>query len=146
NSWHRRWQRDALPHRKAPDGQDRSGWGLLPAALWPPAEPRAGYGCPAPDPHTQGGQAVLGLAEEITAAACFQVVLGHGETVGGIAEKTQPCPHGVILVIRNQDAAGIRRAAPYPAAQLVQGRQTETFGVFDDHDRCIGHIHAHLDY
>ena len=36
-------------------------------------------------------------------------------------------------------------AAPHPAAQLVQLRQTEAFGVFDNHQARVRYIDAHLD-
>ena len=36
-------------------------------------------------------------------------------------------------------------AAADAAAQLVQLRQSEAVGVFNDHDRGVGHVHTHLD-
>ena len=36
-------------------------------------------------------------------------------------------------------------AAADAAAQLVQLRQSEAVGVLNDHDRGVGHVHAHLD-
>ncbi len=38
------------------------------------------------------------------------------------------------------------RAAPDAAAQLVQLRQAEALGVFDDHQAGIGHIDADFDH
>src|SRR5262249_22626661 len=39
----------------------------------------------------------------------------------------------------------LRRAAPDPPAQLMQLRQAEALGVFDQHDRGVRHVHADLD-
>ena len=88
---------------------------------------------------------MLGGAEEITRAAGFKVVLCHGEAVRRAAQKLQPLPHGIVAVVGNQNAAGIRRAAPNAAAQLVQCRQAEPLGVLNDHDRGVGHVDADLD-
>ena len=95
--------------------------------------------------HAQGGQAVLRLPEKVAGAAGLQIIFGHLEPVGGAAEKVQALAHRIVLVIGNEDTAGIRRTAPHPPAQLVQGGQAEPFGVFDDHDGGVGHIHPHLD-
>ena len=37
-----------------------------------------------------------------------------------------------------------RSAPAHAAAQLVQLRQAETFGVFNGYDRGLGHIHSDL--
>ena len=95
--------------------------------------------------HPQRGQAVLRLAEEIAGAARFEVVFGHGEAVGRAAQKAQALAHRIAAVVRDQDAAGIRRAAPHAAAQLVQRRKAEALGVLDDHDGGVGHVDADLD-
>ena len=36
-------------------------------------------------------------------------------------------------------------AAAHPASQLMQLRQPEAFGIFDDHHRSIGNINSHFD-
>ena len=43
-----------------------------------------------------------------------------------------------------QEAEGLRAAAPDAAAQLVQGGEAEALGLLDDHDGGLGHVHAHL--
>ena len=88
---------------------------------------------------------MLGRAEEITGAAVFKIIFCHGKTVRCVAQEAQPLFNGVVLVVGNQDAAGIRRSAPDTSAELMQRRQTEPLGVFDDHNRSVGHIDADLD-
>ena len=41
---------------------------------------------------------------------------------------------------------GSVRPAPDAAAQLMQLRQSETLGIFNEHDRCIRNIDAHFDH
>ena len=96
--------------------------------------------------HMQGGQAVLCFAEKVAGAAGFQVILGNGKTIRCAAQKVQPLAYRFSLVIRNQDAAGIRRTAPHAAAQLVQCRKAEPLCIFDHHYGCIGHIHTDFNY
>ena len=38
------------------------------------------------------------------------------------------------------------RATPDAAAQLMQLRQSESLGVFNEHDRCIRNIDSHFDH
>ena len=46
--------------------------------------------------------------------------------------------------ISQQHAEGLRFAAPYAPAQLVQLGQAETVGVFDYHQRGIWHVNANF--
>ena len=52
-------------------------------------------------------------------------------------------PSGALV---EQQAGRTRRAAPDPAAQLVQLREAEALGVLDHHDRRLGHVDADLDH
>ena len=56
---------------------------------------------------------MLRRAKEITRAAGLQIILRHGEAVRRAAQKLQPLAHRVVAVVGNQNAAGIRRAAPH---------------------------------
>ena len=69
----------------------------------------------------QRGQAMLAAAEEIAGAAVIQIVLGHLKTIGGVAQKAQPVPHGLALVVADEDAHRLPAAPAHPAPQLVQG-------------------------
>ena len=88
---------------------------------------------------------MLRRAKEITRAAGLQIILRHGEAVRCAAQKLQPLAHRVVAVVGNQNAAGIRRAAPHAPAQLVQCRQAEPLGILNDHDRRVRHVNADLD-
>ena len=48
-------------------------------------------------------------------------------------------------VVADKEAPALCGTAAHPAPQLVQGAQAIPLGVFNDHDRGVGHIHAHLD-
>ena len=88
---------------------------------------------------------MLRRAKEITRAAGLQIILRHGEAVRRAAQELQPLAHRVVAVVGNQNAAGIRRAAPHAPAQLVQCRQAEPLGILNDHDRRVRHVNADLD-
>ncbi|MNX65117.1 hypothetical protein D3C86_961610 [compost metagenome] len=47
--------------------------------------------------------------------------------------------------IGDQHAVGLLGSSADPAAQLVELREAEALGVFDDHHRGIGDVHADLD-
>ena len=49
-------------------------------------------------------------------------------------------------VLVQQQAEAVGGAATDPAAQLVELREAEAFGMLDDHDGGLGHIHADLDH
>ena len=44
-----------------------------------------------------------------------------------------------------QNTMALRRAAPYPAAKLVQLRQAHALRILDNHQAGIWHVHAHFD-
>ena len=71
----------------------------------------------------------------------FKTVLGALHGLEPLARIRQLGPG---VGIADEDAKRLLATAPHAAAQLVQLRQAEALGVFDDHHRGIGHIHADL--
>ena len=88
---------------------------------------------------------MLAASEEVAGAAGLEVVLGHGEAVGGGAEEAEPLLHRLGGVVADEEAPALRRAPAHPSAQLVEGAQAVPLGILDDHDRGVWHVHTHLD-
>ena len=93
------------------------------------------------------GQAALADAEHVAFAAQFQILLGNPKAVGGLADHLQPrLRHLAERLLVEQQAGRRLRAAPDPAAQLVQLREPEALGVLDHHDGRGGDVDADLDH
>ena len=75
-----------------------------------------------------------------------QVLLGDLEAVVGLRHDFEPALGGLVVRLGEQQAVGLGFAPPDAAAKLVQLGQAEAVGRLDDHDRRVGHIHAHLDH
>src|SRR3546814_11890032 len=79
--------------------------------------------------------------EQLAAASQFQILLGDHEAVVGLAHPRQPLARGFGEILRaQQEAYRLRRAAPDAAAALVELRQPEILGMFDDHPAGGGHV------
>ena len=87
------------------------------------------------------------VPKHIAAAAQPKILVGDEEAIVGVAQQRQPAPGRVVhpVLVQQQAEAG-RGAAPDTAAQLMQLRQTEAFGVLDHHHRGRRHIDADLDH
>ena len=92
------------------------------------------------------GHAALLRAFQVAGATKFQVGLSNKEAVVGVAHDVDALA-GFFrkTALAHQDAIRLVGTSPHPAPQLVQLRQSKTFGIENDHDRGIGHIHPHLD-
>ena len=81
--------------------------------------------------------------------AQLEVLLGDHEAVVALLHHRRAAPapprDGAC---RATSSTQVRRAraAPDPAAQLVQLRQAEALGVLDHHHRRVGHVDADLDH
>ncbi len=93
----------------------------------------------------EAGRAGLPGAQYIAAAAQPKILVGDQEAVVGVAQQGQPAAGGFVdpVLVQQQAETGVG-AASDPAAQLVQLRQAEAFGVLDDHDAGLGHVDADL--
>ena len=93
------------------------------------------------------GQAGLAGAECVAAAAQAKILVGNDEAVFGIAQQGQPPAGGLVhpVLVQQQAKAGVGATA-YPAAELMQLRQAEAFGVLDHHHRGFGDVDADLDH
>ena len=85
-------------------------------------------------------------AEEVAGAPEGQILPGNLKAVVGLAQGLEPLQGFGIPVGGEQNAVGLRVAPPDPAAKLVELAQTEPVRVLDDHQRGVGHVHAHLDH
>ena len=96
--------------------------------------------------HAEGGDAGLARAHDLARAADLQVVLGDLEAVVRLLHDPQPLARLLrLLVLREEDAVALGRAAPDAPAQLVELREAEALGVLDEHDRGVRHVDADLD-
>ncbi len=84
-------------------------------------------------------------AEEFAGAALMQVAVGKDETVVGLGHGLQALVLDIILVVGDEQAVGLRRAAADASAQLVQLGETESVRTLDQHDGGIRHIHTDFD-
>ena len=91
------------------------------------------------------GAAGLGGADHFAHAAEFEVLLGDFEA-GGVADHGVEARDAVVAgEITQEDAGGLFAAAADAAAELVELREAEAVGVFDDHDGGVGDVDADLD-
>ena len=60
--------------------------------------------------------------------------------------KTRRRAAASVAHVAEQNAVRLLRPAPHAAAQLVQLREAEAFGVLDEHDRCVRDVDPHLDH
>ena len=92
------------------------------------------------------GHAALLRAFQVAGSAQLQVGFGNAEAVVRLAHDVDALARVLRQLIGgDEDAERLVGAAPHTAPQLVQLRESEALGVEDDHDRGVGHVHAHLD-
>ena len=96
--------------------------------------------------HAQARHACLLGAKEFAGAAQFQIFFRNLKAVAGAHHRVQPLL-GFFAdpAAGHQHAVGFGGAASDASAQLMHLREPEAFRVFNDHDRSVGDIHAHLD-
>ena len=82
--------------------------------------------------HFEQRQAVLPVSEEIARSALRQVRFCNFEAVVRGAEGSQPRLRLGIAVRREEYAVGLRITAPDAAPQLMELREAEAVGVFND--------------
>ena len=82
---------------------------------------------------------------QVAGTAELQVRLGNFEAVVRLTHDVDAA-FGVLreFVLRHENAVALVCTATYPAPQLVQLCQSESFGILNHHHRGIRHIHAHL--
>ena len=94
----------------------------------------------------QHRQAALAAAEKFTGAAQQQILACDFEAVGQFENHLEPCAgefrQGRLV---QQHAHRFAAAAPDAPAQLMQLRQPHALGVFDHHQRGVGHVDADFD-
>src|SRR5450631_3749118 len=77
----------------------------------------------------KAGQAALPGAEQVAFAAQFQVLLGDAEAIFGFAQDREPRLGGLAeRRLVEQQAGRVAAATPDAPAQLMQLRETKTFG------------------
>jgi hypothetical protein len=85
-------------------------------------------------------------SENLALPANFQIFFGDAKTVGRFFHNSEPLARdGGFFIAGQQNAKRLFGAAPDAPAQLVKLRQTEAFGVFDNHQRSVRHVNADFD-
>ena len=84
---------------------------------------------------------------QISRAAQLQVGFGNLEPVIGTNHDFQSLA-GIFrqFVASHQNAIRLVGTAPHTSSQLVKLGQPEAFGIFNDHNRSIGHVHSNLNH
>ena len=97
-------------------------------------------------PTLEHRQAVLAAAEKVAGAALLQVGLCDAEAVIRAAERLRR-RWRVSGFLLSETSTHQAFALPRPDAptQLVQLCKAEALGVFNDHERGVGHVDTHLD-
>ena len=93
--------------------------------------------------HGDIGNAGLSESEEGARTADFQIFLGEEESVIALDEGIEAVV-GAVFPRQEEAVGGVCSASDAPA-ELVELRESESVGVFDNHDGRIGHINAHFD-
>lgn len=96
-----------------------------------------------PDPQTH--DTVLCGADDISGPPEPQVLLGDIESAIMSLEDLEPGGRFARKIVRDGDAEGFVLTTADAAPELMQLRQTESIGVLDDHERCVGHVDTDLD-
>ena len=93
--------------------------------------------------HGDIGNAGLSESEKGARTADFQVFFGEEEAVVAFDEGVEAVV-GAVFPRQEEAVGGVCSASDAPA-ELVELRESESVGVFDNHDGRIGHINAHFD-
>ena len=92
------------------------------------------------------GQTGLPRPHEFSWAPDGQILFGDPETIIGLLHDPETFTRILRTdFLRKEDAKGLDVAPPDPPPQLVQLRKTESFRMFDDHQRGLGDIDSDLD-
>ena len=91
-------------------------------------------------------KATLRLAKQLAGAALAQVFLSQLKAVAAFFHHGQPVLPLLGSILSNEYAKRLVRASTDAPPELVQLRQPKSIGIFDQHDRGVGDIHAHLDH
>src|SRR5215211_7249915 len=92
------------------------------------------------------GQAALCCAEEIAWAAEFPIRFGHFKPIRGSFQNSELCGCLFRLAGSQQNTSRFVFAATDPTPKLMQLRETESLGIFNQHYSCIWHIDADLEH
>ncbi len=94
----------------------------------------------------QLGQAGLPGAEQLTRSSQLEVAAGDLETIVGLADHLEAFARKLRqgAAIEQHAGAGLR-SATYTTAKLMELREAHAFGVLDDHQRGVRHVHADFD-
>src|SRR5205085_5252810 len=84
--------------------------------------------------------------EQPAAAPKLGILFGKGETVRGFREGAQPLASVLAGRFGEEVTFAGYRAATDAAAHLVELRQAEALGMFDDQQRRVWHIDADFDH
>ena len=84
-------------------------------------------------------------AKKLAHAALLHILFGQIEAVLAVAHYLQARQRFGRIHAREQHAVRLLAATPNATAQLVQLCEAKAFGVLDNHQRGIGHVHAYLD-
>ena len=88
---------------------------------------------------------MLAVPQDVALAAQRQVEGGQLEAVVGALHGGEARKRGLGLRRGHEVHFGRLLAAAHAPAQLMELREAEAVGVLHDHDRGVGHVHAHLD-
>ena len=84
-------------------------------------------------------------AKKLAHAALLHILFGQIEAVLAVAHYLQTRQRFGRIHAREQHAVRLLAATAHSAAQLVQLCEAKAFGVLDDHQRGVGHVHTYLD-
>ena len=95
----------------------------------------------------EAGHAALPRAEHVAFAAQSQILLGDAEAVIGLAQDRKPRFRRLAeRRLVEQEAGRALGAAADAAAQLMELREAEAFGMLDHHHARLGHVDADFDH
>ena len=93
--------------------------------------------------HGDIGDAGLSESEEGSRTANLEVFLGEEKAVVAFNESVKTVVGAVFS--RKEEAIGLVCPASDASAKLMELGESESVGVFDNHDSGIWHVDAHLD-
>jgi hypothetical protein len=91
------------------------------------------------------GAAGLGGADHLAHAAEFEVFFGDFEAAGVFGHGLEAGDAVIGALVGEEDAGGAFASAADAAAELVELREAEAVGLFDDHGGGVGDIDADFD-
>ena len=95
----------------------------------------------------EAGHAALPRAEHVAFATQFQILLGDAEAIIGLAQDRKPrLGRFAERRLVEEEAGRALGAAADAAAQLMELREAEAFGMLDHHHARLGHVDADFDH